>query len=50
MDVSAEQYGRLVSAAMKKDPQLAKNLAEMVAPKQDVKWLLGFARANPATL
>lgn len=45
--LTAGKYGRLVEAAMKSDPALAKELAESIAPGKGVEWLVGFSKANP---
>jgi len=45
--LTAEKYGNIVKAAAKSDPELAKNLAESIAPGKGVDWLIEFSRTNP---
>jgi len=45
--LSAEQYGRLVESALKRDPALASSMVEAVARGKGVDWFIGFAKARP---
>jgi hypothetical protein len=45
--VTAEQYGRLVESALKREPALASSMVEAVAPGKGVDWFIGFAKARP---
>ena len=45
--ISAADYGRIVEAAAHRDPKLAADLAESIAPGKGVDWVIGFAKARP---
>lgn len=45
--MTAANYGRLVEAAAQRDPKLAIELAESIAPGKGVDWVIGFSRARP---
>jgi hypothetical protein len=44
--VTADQFGRLVEAASKHDPDLARNLAGLFDREPD--WIVGYGKARPA--
>ena len=45
--VTAEQYGRVVASAIKRNPMLAEKLVDHIAPGGSVEWFLDFAKAEP---
>jgi hypothetical protein len=45
--LTASDFGRILQSAAERDPKLALDLAETVAPGKSVDWLLGFAKAKP---
>ena len=47
MLMTADKYGRVVEAARQVDPKLALDLAEQVAPRKSVDWVIGFGKAQP---
>ena len=47
MPMTADKYGRVVEAARQVDPKLALDLAEQVAPRKSVDWVIGFGKAQP---
>jgi hypothetical protein len=45
--ITAGSYGKIVAAAAERDPKLAADLAESIAPGKGVDWVVGFGKARP---